>query len=81
MGWVAYKYALKPVYFAMERKMVLGIKQRAEQAASVSRGRAEGGSLDRSTGAAKSVGRQGTRSHALGARPARTPVVLGSPAS
>ena len=33
MGWVAYKYALKPVHFVMERKMMRGIKQRAEQAA------------------------------------------------
>ena len=30
MGWMAYKYALKPVHFVMERKMMLGIKQRAE---------------------------------------------------
>ena len=30
---MAYKYALKPVHFVMERKMMLGIKRRAEQAA------------------------------------------------
>ena len=33
-GWIAYKYALKPVHVVMERKMMLGIKQRAERAAS-----------------------------------------------
>ena len=32
-GWIAYKYALKPVHVLMERKMMLGIKQRAERAA------------------------------------------------
>ena len=31
MGWVAYKYALAPVHFVMERKMLLGIKHRAER--------------------------------------------------
>jgi hypothetical protein len=30
LGWMAYKYALEPVHFVMERKMLLGIKQRAE---------------------------------------------------
>lgn len=30
MGWLAYKHALQPVHFVMERKMMLGIKQRAE---------------------------------------------------
>ena len=33
MGWMAYKHALRPVHFVMERKMLLGIKRRAEQAA------------------------------------------------
>jgi hypothetical protein len=33
LGVLANKYALEPVHFAMERKMVLGIKDRAEQAA------------------------------------------------
>jgi len=33
LGWVAYKYALQPVHFVMERRMLLGIKQRAEMAA------------------------------------------------
>ena len=33
LGLLANKYALEPVHFAMERKMLLGIKQRAEQAA------------------------------------------------
>ncbi len=32
MGRIAYKYALKPVHYVMERKMLLGIKQRAESA-------------------------------------------------
>lgn len=32
MGRVMYKYALTPVHFVMERKMLLGIKQRAEGA-------------------------------------------------
>jgi hypothetical protein len=31
-GWLANKYALEPVHFVMERKMLLGIKRRAEQA-------------------------------------------------
>ncbi|MBY9076846.1 hypothetical protein K1X13_18605 [Nocardioides sp. WL0053] len=30
-GWLMNKYALTPVHFAMERKMLLGIKERAEQ--------------------------------------------------
>jgi hypothetical protein len=30
---VANKYALEPVHFAMERKMLLGIKGRAERTA------------------------------------------------
>jgi hypothetical protein len=33
VGLLANKYALEPVHFAMERKMLLGIKQRAEQTA------------------------------------------------
>ena len=33
LGLVTNKYGLQPVHFAMERKMLLGIKQRAEQAA------------------------------------------------
>jgi hypothetical protein len=33
LGLLANKYWLEPVHFAMERKMLLGIKQRAEQAA------------------------------------------------
>jgi hypothetical protein len=33
LGWLAYKYALEPVHFVMERKMLLGIKERAERAA------------------------------------------------
>jgi hypothetical protein len=33
LGWMAYKYALQPVHFVMERKMLLGIKQRAEVSA------------------------------------------------
>lgn len=33
MNWMMYKYALKPVHFVMERKMMLGVKQRAEHAA------------------------------------------------
>jgi hypothetical protein len=33
LGWVAYKFALQPVHFVMERKMMLGIKQRAETSA------------------------------------------------
>jgi hypothetical protein len=32
LGLLANKYALEPVHFAMERKMLLGIKHRAEQA-------------------------------------------------
>lgn len=32
MGWLAYKYALEPVHFVMERKMLRTIKQRAEDA-------------------------------------------------
>lgn len=32
MGRVMYKYALTPVHFVMERKMLLGIKKRAEGA-------------------------------------------------
>ncbi|HET6626430.1 MAG TPA: hypothetical protein VFG63_08565 [Nocardioidaceae bacterium] len=31
IGWVAYKYALAPVHFVMERKMLLGIKRLAER--------------------------------------------------
>lgn len=31
-GWLTYRYALEPVHFMMERKMLLGIKARAEQA-------------------------------------------------
>jgi hypothetical protein len=34
LGWVAYKYGLKPVHYVMERRMMVGIKQRAEQTAS-----------------------------------------------
>src|SRR4029450_1106128 len=33
LGLVANKYALEPVHFAMERKMLLGIKGRAERTA------------------------------------------------
>jgi hypothetical protein len=33
LGLVTNKYALEPVHFAMERKMLLGIKERAEHAA------------------------------------------------
>jgi hypothetical protein len=33
MGWTVNKYALGPVHFLMERKMLLGIKERAERAA------------------------------------------------
>jgi hypothetical protein len=33
LGWLTNKYALEPVHFVMERKMLLGIKQRAERAA------------------------------------------------
>ena len=33
VGLLANKYVLEPVHFAMERKMLLGIKQRAERAA------------------------------------------------
>jgi hypothetical protein len=33
LGLLANKYGLEPVHFAMERKMLLGIKERAEQAA------------------------------------------------
>ena len=33
LGLLANKYGLKPVCCAMERKMLLGIKQRAERAA------------------------------------------------
>jgi hypothetical protein len=33
LGLLANKYALEPVHFAMERKMLLGIKERAEHAA------------------------------------------------
>lgn len=33
LGLLANKYALEPVHFAMERKMLLGIKHRAERAA------------------------------------------------
>jgi hypothetical protein len=29
--WLAYKYVLQPIHFVMERKMLLGIKRRAEQ--------------------------------------------------
>ncbi len=32
-GWLMNKYALEPVHFVMERKMLLGIKERAERAA------------------------------------------------
>jgi hypothetical protein len=32
-GLLANKYGLEPVHFAMERKMLLGIKDRAERAA------------------------------------------------
>ena len=32
-GWLMNKYALAPVHFVMERKMLLGIKERAERAA------------------------------------------------
>lgn len=31
-GWLMNKYALEPVHFLMERKMLLGIKERAERA-------------------------------------------------
>jgi hypothetical protein len=31
-GWLVNKYALEPVHFVMERKMLLGIKRRAEAA-------------------------------------------------
>jgi hypothetical protein len=30
-GWLAYNYALQPIHFAMERKMLMGIKERAER--------------------------------------------------
>jgi hypothetical protein len=33
LGLLANKYALEPVHVVMERRMLLGIKQRAEQAA------------------------------------------------
>jgi hypothetical protein len=33
LGALANKYGLEPVHFAIERKMLLGIKQRAERAA------------------------------------------------
>lgn len=33
VGWLVNKYALLPVHFIMERKMLLGIKDRAEHAA------------------------------------------------
>jgi hypothetical protein len=33
VGWMVNKYALAPVHFLMERKMLLGIKGRAERAA------------------------------------------------
>ena len=33
LGSLANKYGLEPVHFAMERKMLLGIKERVEQAA------------------------------------------------
>lgn len=33
LGWMMNKYALGPVHFLMERKMLLGIKERAERAA------------------------------------------------
>ena len=33
LGLLANKYGLEPVHFAMERKMLLGIKERAERAA------------------------------------------------
>lgn len=33
LGVVAYQYALLPIHFVMERKMMLGIKERAERAA------------------------------------------------
>lgn len=36
-GWITNKYALEPVHFVMERKMLLGIKERAERAARVAR--------------------------------------------
>jgi hypothetical protein len=32
LGLLANKYTLEPVHFAMERKMLLGIKHRAEHA-------------------------------------------------
>ena len=32
-GWLMNKYALEPIHFLMERKMMLGIKERAERAA------------------------------------------------
>lgn len=31
LAWIGYKYALAPIHFVMERKMMLGIKRRAEQ--------------------------------------------------
>jgi hypothetical protein len=33
VGWVMNKYALLPIHFVMERKMLLGIKERVERAA------------------------------------------------
>ena len=33
MGLLMNKYAMAPVHFVMERKMMLGIKRRAERAA------------------------------------------------
>lgn len=33
LGWLVNKYALEPVHFVMERKMMLGIKDRAERGA------------------------------------------------
>jgi hypothetical protein len=33
LGWLMNKYALEPLHFMMERKMLLGIKERAEGAA------------------------------------------------
>ena len=35
LGWLMNKYALEPVHFVMERKMLLTIKERAERAAPV----------------------------------------------
>ena len=32
LAWLGYKYALAPAHFVMERKMMLGIKRRAEHA-------------------------------------------------